>query len=1657
MSYFYDDDDDDDDPFVPDEEQDKEEEEESSSDNRSDQVRKQLEEMKKREQEAQNRPQSSDTGSKGSSGQGGKTSSQGSPSKGPSEGGTGTPGKTPGGMSGSGTQAGTTATSTSAGGTGVGATTTGAGATTTGAGATATGAGATAAGTGAAAAGTGAAAGGAAATAGVAAGAAAAWPVLLIILIVVIIIVLIICFIGVYLFIQTMPGAVMEKLKDMARSVGNAFTSFFGEGEEEQVDPKQIYEVMDYLEEMEYDLKGYGFLTKFVGDETDAEDDGVERDENGLINNAESDFINQYLVSDNYMYTIANFNTNTDHWWEALFDHVSAIFTDSLKNRTGMLAIYHDGGTIGSSSENLYDALERGYIKADAESKTLTIKKGWTNNPMKYSLDGWTGRYGMPLEFLLSVHMATMMPDLAYDMATAFDTQVKILLHEIKNGEVAGTYKTESGQYVTYETVSEAINGLAGKNIFSAIITAIDEWGLNNSEAQALLDLGIVPPDHNPPECGCELSGDTTLYYGDHPVFEDEDGYYYETYEDNEEGTSTNVKDIVKVYLEEGQEPVAKTGGTIKKIGSKCKEYLKAAVKYMRKDNDYDYGTFVPYIEKVTDHWYRDVYFIANSNQNFVDYDYDYESVMRERWTLYETYGTDTPEKMGEYKLYALNKSGDYAKSLSDVYVEDDSKRTEAQSKIDSSTMLFDGTYEDAAQLTIHVAKKATTIKIGDEYEDLKWNEVGSGVYSAYSTEESTTSDYQQIYHEGVDTYDKAGETAKKAMDHIYSLVQIGNITQTGEGQRTETNSKIKKMFLENRYFRFDGDSLKAEAIVALREKYSLPYGPLQKDENTPYTDEELENMTVELTKDGDKANATTGSDVAKFNARQLSGNVSINQESLDAFTMLENTHTLDADYIYRDFKELIVELGYFEKEELTDETPRVMEFPVPEIGSGGYPNRSIDKKETEYGTMIHSKGDIDANEKASLLALIDEEMGSEIPEDIADEQYNNAPTLHSKPSMTLGNGIKIDEVGSISDGGETKSVSQVSIEEFLQSTREMCEYINQEGYDYCVLVGDAGNGKQHCDHAPVHGNPCSLPTTFAASQESVSKHNFCCATLVSWALQNVGIMPDSAHQDGADNLAKWIENNLDPEKIEVGQPLEPGDILCYSGHIDLVGEEIEGGFVKYNGGHYTEAGSVENSGSSCITHISGWPNDSRILFALRLNWGKSAKSEPYTGYNGNEAVVSPVTGILLEYGTYDPEEDIDNIVHEPERVNVDLRYGNLVTKGLQGSEEASDSNVSDPNANAEPTGEIQSDKVGYAKILVLNADYYKALESMTDNRWKKAGISLVNTKKQDSEEGESIKSYYSDYNGGDLILSEKKQIEDDNWSEIDKLVYGYKEFAETYEYAGIGGYIVYIDGFVCEEPDEEFTEEDIKDKIPYQENSGAKSEAQISLDRYKEITADVVNSTSDDSQEKMMESLYESPDEYKMASKKATDKLNAELAVKSQAASSIFIPNVKIDDETKDAIFIKEGTILGRTMTDRELITEIREQDEEKLKEYRPSFFEENAGASGGTGSSEDEEGPQDKVMGNYIRTIMRDLDGTPVENVEDYMKLDEASERPECQFEQLAYFLGCLEEGFYESMDNGNSYGTEVLKDGAGNTTAFGLTKAVSKTANNRRLSRL
>ena len=1397
-----------------------------------------------------------------------------------------------------------------------------------------------------------------------------------------VIIVILIIIIGIAMFLVTMPGMVMEQLKALFKEAGNFIAAFFGADTTKQIENTEIYSTLDYLEQMGWDLKGEGFLTDYVKSEDEIDEDankdngvnldekvGVLRDDDDKIITAKSDFIFTYMVSDNYVYTIKNGNLATqndaDNWFEKIVTGIStAIYkcfnfvfgpvfdflgvTEATGDLwgSGLLAFYYDKGVgVKGDYVNTQTIWNWDAIEIDTESKKLLITRNEfmnNNNAMEFSLDGWTGRYGMPLEFLLAIHKATMMPDLAYDMATTFNTNVNIYLHDV-GGEAITAYNA-NGKYIDYPTLEDATSAFKGKNFFSALINWFDDLIDSDAEIAAAKELGI---DIGNGENGCTCEYNTVLVdeTGENVVEEKNGKLYYK------DGT---------VYTGSTQEVTSITKGC-----AQCREKLGTIKSLLKKDTDYNFKAYHPYIANVTDHWYRDVYFVLNKNtggnKEFVDYDYDYEIMTGERWTLYET------DENGDFVYYKLNDDGSTGDKYEGKVVEGEVEYVKGEK---SETLRIASIGEDGTK----VVKKAVTFNSSDtdKLKDLGWNKNTEDVWSAYEENKSESeTGYERLYTDE----EIADDENKDIKSKIYINVKTtGNIVQTGEGQRTETNSDIKKMFLQNNYFRYDGTDSTAEIITAMREK-------LYSDKKDYYGAVSDTTVEKELELSFNDAKYTSEVQDGTYKVSDYVGNVTLNQDSLNAFTMLENTHTLDADYIYRDFKELIVELGYFQKEELTDETPRLLQWIVPDIGSAGYPDASIDKRENEFGTMVHSKSDIDVNQKHSLQEMI-AELGSEIPEDI--NQQQSAQVNQNGKGLSLGNNnISNKEIGAIGEPSDgTKKVSQVSIDEFLQTTREMCEYINKEGYDYCVLVGDAGNGEQKCHHSPVHGNPCGLPTTFAASQESVSKHNFCCATLVSWALQNVGVMPDSAHLDGADSLATWISDNLDPEVIEVGEPLKPGDILCYDGHIDLVGEEHNGGFVKYNGGHYTEAGSVEFEGSSCIQHIDGWPNDSRIKFALRLNWGNSSPGgEPYEGYEGNEAVVSPVTGILLDYGTYSKSEgtnqegeDGAKVVTEDPRVNVDLKYG--FPNIYENSEDGEGEVPSGENEGFE--SQIVSDKVGYAKILVLDAENYQKLEGATTNNWKTDSLVRIDQTTVTLGDTDQVTSNRVSFR--EALTGENPREDEDyskvyeNWSMVDKTVYGYKEFAETYEKYGIAGYVVYIDGFKCELPDESLSGEEGGDGA--EEKNMAEQMPQgkaLTIDSFKQ-TESAINAEEEN---EYIQTKYESDEAYKLASEKSTNKLAAEVDLKTQAAASIYANGL---------IFIKEGTVIGRTLTDKELLesSDFRNGEYGTYEELRGEM-KENKGSG--------EEGEEDnlKLIGNYLRIILQDEEGTAVENVEDYMKLDD------------------------------------------------------------------
>lgn len=268
---------------------------------------------------------------------------------------------------------------------------------------------------------------GAGATAGATAGTAVAaggptlWIAILIIALVIIGLIILIGYIG---FFINGVGLIREKLGKFADGIWTGVKGFFIGADYAQVKDEQICDIATYLENMGYDLVNYGFL------DTDGKAVTKEENEDGTItiksgdkviyekskddetnqievSKIKSKYIKAYLAAENNTYMIANKNwTFKNIFFEPL--------TDMDKWGTGMIHLEN------ASSK----------VTIDRENKKMQIKyKGYV---YQYDLDGWTGRYGKSLEFLLTLHLATQAPDFVYDIVTEeeFDTKVNIALRE---------------------------------------------------------------------------------------------------------------------------------------------------------------------------------------------------------------------------------------------------------------------------------------------------------------------------------------------------------------------------------------------------------------------------------------------------------------------------------------------------------------------------------------------------------------------------------------------------------------------------------------------------------------------------------------------------------------------------------------------------------------------------------------------------------------------------------------------------------------------------------------------------------------------------------------------------------------------------------------------------------------------------------------------------------------------------------------------------------------------------------------------------------------------------------------------------------------------------------------------------------------------------
>ena len=295
-------------------------------------------------------------------------------------------------------------------------------------------------------------AGGAAVEAGgAAAGGAAAGGAGVALVYVGIIILVIIILIGVAGFFLTMPQFLWNKLKNMAVSLWSGFYGYFVGMDEATVHDDDIKAVAQYLHDMGYDLVGMGFASEVEINERDPKTGKLKDEdvaENQIIS-VEAPYLKTYLVAENRTYMINNYTFN-------MADAVASIF------KTGNF--FNEGvSTWGTGLINLDQSFVDAFgmplkslrigefnvgefmdgIKVERSSNTLRIRRlnfDWFNTHNDYtyySLAGWSGRYGKPFELSVTLHVATMAPDLVKEFCNNEDLDAKVNIR-MKKSDISG-------------------------------------------------------------------------------------------------------------------------------------------------------------------------------------------------------------------------------------------------------------------------------------------------------------------------------------------------------------------------------------------------------------------------------------------------------------------------------------------------------------------------------------------------------------------------------------------------------------------------------------------------------------------------------------------------------------------------------------------------------------------------------------------------------------------------------------------------------------------------------------------------------------------------------------------------------------------------------------------------------------------------------------------------------------------------------------------------------------------------------------------------------------------------------------------------------------------------------------------------------------------
>ena len=885
------------------------------------------------------------------------------------------------------------------------------------------------------------------------------------------------------------------------------------------------------------------------------------------------------------------------------------------------------------------------------------------------------------------------------------------------------------------------------------------------------------------------------------------------------------------------------------KVCSACKRYVKYIVWSMKKVNDNDYNTYVPYIARVVNSWFRDTFFIipesgdvatkkaiddfgykssdlTGENIPVIQNDDEFLKETGELWTKYAEY-------MGNPAIVLIDSNGNYLADenaidqlLNDKGVSDEDKaiiskyinRTYHYS--DSETGLEGDLYglwivnpdeekqkpeekqanELLKEYNIALIKYPLFNNVGAlEKEgvvnsDIAWNAYGNGADSSKWQEVDISGNDVPYYmkhvrdeYNGVDDDGNAGE-----LNFYVELKGVFNFVQVADAQRGMTNPKIKALFKNKKYYKYDGSTQRAYEIYNDWQDCAKIFGSEKAAVNAIdnyYYENKSTTTSFARDLDGDgiadiassrsvstdsvTGNAVTIDDeITKITSDPrnpgLIDNIDLNLESLSAFSILENTPSADAEYAYRDLKELIVELDYFDKEDLVEPPKDILEWILPDAGSAGWPYRIYDKS-IEYGTLVHSANMY--NDFNDIIQNIDTEITSGDPGSTTTANLNNTQIFEENPvSLAMAeNNTKITRVSSRSE----------SINGVTQEDVNPADY-GEDGFKTITTV----NGVSYKDYKQ---NNSIAPSEFARNVGGVS----CGPTSTAVVLSAYGVTGGT----GKDNLA-WKLYGLEKTNTNgtVGSNIEPAmeamgvqatTYHTFDSDIENIMDQAlsEGKPMVVNvragsyspGGHYIAVLGYDDQknlviSNPCGTGLYGKTSNytqgpvslhefvtKKLALAGQsqtitipdevpsgFNKNKTDTVKSFVGFEKGSPIVSPATAKILEIGTVTvnnetAEKYMSSFYTAEDEQYVEDNYGSdedsgenkkvIVTKDqyndLQTAAEEKEADPDSPFGKSYTTGYVKLEIIGsetLEKFKALGLDeYYEGLNAFYEEYYNKA------------------------------------------------------------------------------------------------------------------------------------------------------------------------------------------------------------------------------------------------------------------------------------------------------------------------------------------------